>query len=346
MRRAGKTYVLAALIAATVLATMMVPTASRSAQAATLFGQNLIVNGNAEAGQGGSTASDVVPVPGWTKIGGTASTFTAAKYGTVDQNGQPDLPSATDPGPADRGQNFFFGGVSSSSTTTSSASQVIDISQIGSAVDNGVSYDLSGYLGGWQTQNDSAVLKANFETATGEVIGTNQIGPVSAADRSNQTGLFFRSTQGTLPKETRQIELVLQMTRTDPSDSYIDGYADNLSLVLADVGAPSVVSESPVRAATRVDRDTNVEANFSEEMDPTTLTPKNVKLFNTATKKRVGAALSCDDTCKTLTLDPSKRLAKRTRYRVTILGGDSGPKDLAGNPMAKSEVWSFTTGRR
>lgn len=343
MIRAYNLGLWAALIVAATLA-VVVPAGTRRAQAATLFGQNLIVNGNAEAGQGGSTASDVVPVPGWTKSG-VSSTFTAAKYGTLDQSGAPDLPSATDPGPADRGQNFFFGGVNTAATTTSSASQVIDVSQIGSAIDNGASFDLSGYLGGWQTQNDNAVLKVNFKSATDAVLRTDQIGPVSAADRTNHTGLLFRSVQGTVPAETRRIEVVLQMTRTDTSDSYIDGYADNLSLVLSDTGAPQVESETPVKGATKVDRDANVEATFSEAMDQSTLTSRNVKLFNRATKKRVSTALSCNDPCKVLTLDPSKRLSKRTKYKVTILGGESGPRDVAGNPMAKSEVWTFTTGK-
>ena len=118
-----------------------------------------------------------------------------------------------------------------------------------------------------------------------------------------------------------------------------------------DTTAPLVSSVSPVKAATKVPRNVQPTATFSEQMKPDTFTSANVKMTNQNTKKRVPVGLSCDDPCETATIDPypsspSTLLAKRTKYKVVILGGAGGPQNLEGIPLEKSEVWTFTTGRR
>lgn len=117
------------------------------------------------------------------------------------------------------------------SNPSSGASQSIDVSSEAAAIDAGNStYEISGYLGGWQDQDDNAVLKITFKNADGEEVGTDSIGPVTAADRGNVTGMLPRSANGSVPAGTRRIDVLLQMTRTGGSNN--DGYADNLSLVL------------------------------------------------------------------------------------------------------------------
>jgi hypothetical protein len=184
-----------------------------------VFGHNLIVNGEAEAGPGSFDGFTVEPVPGWT----TNGNFTVAQYGGDG------LPSQADPGPPDRGNNFFAGGPNN---TSSSATQVINVAPDAHLIDSGaVTFSLSGYLGGFFTQDDNAVLTVIFERG-GQVLGSAQIGPVLAADRGGQTGLLFRSTSGSIPVGTRQVRVVLQMTRA-PYFFYNDGYADDLSLTLS-----------------------------------------------------------------------------------------------------------------
>jgi hypothetical protein len=41
-------------------------------------------------------------------------------------------------------------------------------------------------------------------------------------------------------------------------------------------------------------------------------------------------------------IDPHGRLAAGGPYVVTIRGGRTGVKDLAGHALAKTETWSFT----
>ncbi len=188
-----------------------------AADSVTIVGRNLIANGDAESGAGSPDGS-VVPVPGWTTIGN----FTVAQYGG---NG---LPSFTDPGPSDRGANFFAGGPNNAS---SSGSQLINVASAAHQIDVGaVTFALSGFLGGFADQGDNAVLSITFKNGD-QVLGSAQIGPVTAADRGNATGLLARSTSGAVPVGTREILVVLQMTRA-PVFFYNDGYADNLILTL------------------------------------------------------------------------------------------------------------------
>ena len=62
-------------------------------------------------------------------------------------------------------------------------------------------------------------------------LGSFPIGPVTAAERGNQTGLLLRGvTALPVPPNTTRIQLVLTMTRA--AGSFNDAYADSLSLVL------------------------------------------------------------------------------------------------------------------
>lgn len=160
-------------------------------------------------------------VPGWTANGN----FTVVEYGAPGG-----FPSSSDPGPPDRGQNFFAGGENNES---SSASQAIDVSTEASQIDAGnVAFELSGYLGGFAHQPDNAKLTATFRDASNAGLGSATTGPVTPADRTNATGLLQRETEGSIPAATRKIEVQIQMTRLE--GSYNDGYADNLSLLLTE----------------------------------------------------------------------------------------------------------------
>ncbi len=184
-----------------------------------LFGANLLVNGDAESGTGSADGS-VVSTPGWT----TNGNFTVLQYGAGGG-----FPLATDPGPANRGVNFFAGGPNNAA---SSATQLVDVSAGGATIDGGkVAFKLAGYLGGWSSQDDNATLTATFLSANNATLGTATIGPVMAADRNNATGLLYRSASGALPVGTRSVSFTLQTNRL--AGSYNDGYADNLSFVLS-----------------------------------------------------------------------------------------------------------------
>jgi hypothetical protein len=186
------------------------------------FGINLIVNGDAESNTAGNTTSNVV-IAGWTDSG-TMSVLPYDLQGTTNA-----YPATGDPGPADRGMNYFWGGANAFSSTIT---QTISVAHIRTLIDlETVNYDLSGYLGGLGSQGDNMKLTARFLNSESAELGTAEIGPVSNTDRANQTGLFFRETGGQLPSGTRSIELTLASSRV--SGTEINAFADNLSLVLS-----------------------------------------------------------------------------------------------------------------
>jgi hypothetical protein len=187
---------------------------------AQLFFHNLFENSGAEAGPASPDGQTVVPVPGWM----TSGNFTVVGYGTPGE-----FPTATDPGPPNRGSNFFAGGPNNASST---ASQMYEASpQDASEIDVGhVFYTMEGYLGGFANEQDHAMVAVIYKNAQGEILSSATIGPVTAADRNNRTGLLVDHVNGSVPVGTRRVELILTMTRID--GSYNNAFADGLSIVL------------------------------------------------------------------------------------------------------------------
>lgn len=197
---------------------------------------NLIKNGDAEAGLGGN--SQVVVVPSWQDLTGN---FTVIKY---DIGGG--YVASSDPGPADRGLNYFGGGANN---LYSSAYQVTDILQnAGNAA-----FYASGYFGGFGGQTDYSQLTIQFLDATSSVISTVTFGLTTPVERGGVTGLLFKEISGVTPIGTTQIGFLLQMQREQGSAN--DGYADNLffsvnpvpeantySMLLAGLGLLGVIS--------------------------------------------------------------------------------------------------------
>jgi RHS repeat-associated protein len=185
-----------------------------------LFNVNIIVNGDAEAAPGGLSDATAASVPGWTRTG----TFTTIVYGNCCG-----YPLLTDPGPINRGSNFFGGGDGS---PVSTASQNIDVGAAAGLIDSGlVKYNFSAYLGGVAGQGDYAVITAAYQDSKGNTISTATLGPETEQERGGITGLYLCSTEGSLPPGTRKVTVTMTMTRFAGIDN--DGYADNLSLVLS-----------------------------------------------------------------------------------------------------------------
>ncbi len=104
----------------------------------------------------------------------------------------------------------------------------------------------------------------------------------------------------------------------------------------ADTTAPTVSSTSPASAATGVSLGGNVLVTFSKPMDPASITTTNFVLK----RGTVSVAGAVSYSGVTATFNPTAALTASSSYTATI---DSA-KDLAGNTMAGSYGWSFTTG--
>jgi uncharacterized protein (TIGR03437 family) len=200
------------------------------APASSVFNTNIIVNGNADAPTG-SSSDFPLDIPGWVR---------SANFSVVQYAAGADLKPA-DPGPSDRGAAYFFGGPQNAQST---ATQDIDVSAAAATIDTSkVTFNFTGWLGGYNSQNDSLSVKAEFRDWSGKALGSATIGPVMAADRSSLTSLLQRTQTGGVPAGTRYIRVAITAVRTDGSDN--DALADSLSLTLIppSIGpAPAITS--------------------------------------------------------------------------------------------------------
>lgn len=187
------------------------------------LGENLIRNGDAEFSRPALEEDHNLIAPYWLDW----NEVTVFGYDLL-----PAYPTSSDPGPKDRGRSYFCGGFGHGN----SIEQVVDLSALTADISTGaVGYTLSGYLGGYSSQNDGVVLSVAFYDSkpykgTAVVLEHATLGPVTAADRKNQTGLLFRSTTGSVPATATHA--LVTMTTSLISGSLSDGYADDLSLVL------------------------------------------------------------------------------------------------------------------
>jgi hypothetical protein len=104
-----------------------------------------------------------------------------------------------------------------------------------------------------------------------------------------------------------------------------------------DTSAPRVSFTSPPSGATGTPVNTQILATFTEAMDPSTVTPETFTLSHGAIA--VQGAVSFAGT--TATFVPSDDLAASTAYTATVT---TGARDLAGNALQASFVWTFATG--
>jgi hypothetical protein len=111
---------------------------------------------------------------------------------------------------------------------------------------------------------------------------------------------------------------------------------------VADIIPPTVSSVTPVNGATSVPVSTTVSAIFNEAMGATTINNSTIELRN-ASSTLIAAAVSYNAGTRTATLTPTAALTASTTYTVTIVGGASGVKDLAGNALVNNYSWTFTT---
>lgn len=286
------------------------------------LGVNLVANGNAEtdttAVGDGSADQDV---SGWNNETGA---FTVVRY---DAPGG--YPTSTGPGPSNRGTFFFAGG----NSAASSASQIIDLSACSSQIDSGgQQFNLSGFLGGFGTQDDNVRAALTFRNAANNSIGTSSIGPVSAAERNNVTGLIPKTSTGAVPAGTRTVTIELQMTRVSGASN--DAYADNLSFILSGV---TNCSPLPSGALTWL----KAEGNANDVLGVNNGTLQNGVSFSTGL---VGQAFSFDGVDDDVSINRSIQDDFTIEFwlNTTQIVGADGGQWWSGRGLVDGEVISVT----
>jgi hypothetical protein len=110
----------------------------------------------------------------------------------------------------------------------------------------------------------------------------------------------------------------------------------------SDTTAPAVTSVSPISGETGVSTGVQVTATFSEAMSSASISGSTVEL-RTSTGDLVTTTVSYSSATMTGILAPASSLSNLVTYTVTVRGGSSGVKDIAGNALAADYTWSFTT---
>ena len=181
------------------------------------LGVNLVFNGDAELERGYWPSDQDASIPGWTDNG----TLTTWIYGA------PTYILMDDPGPSDRGVNYFGGG----SGGDSSMHQDIDLSAIQSDIQSrSITYSLTAFIGGYSTQDDCMEILVEFFDSSGNLLLSGGIGPLYAEDRNNTTGIYLRGEIGEVPPSSAYVRVTLNAYL---SYGYNDAYADNVSLILS-----------------------------------------------------------------------------------------------------------------
>jgi len=117
----------------------------------------------------------------------------------------------------------------------------------------------------------------------------------------------------------------------------------------ADVTAPTVTLTAPVNLAAGVVLNSSVNATFSEDMDPTTISTATFTLQTTGPPLGaiLGGAVTYDPLTRIATFNPTVNLLATTNYTATVTAGAT---DIAGNALVVPAVglppnpWTFTTG--
>jgi hypothetical protein len=104
-------------------------------------------------------------------------------------------------------------------------------------------------------------------------------------------------------------------------------------------GPPTVISEVPASGISGVCTNTIVVADFSEAMNPSTISTTTFTLTSPGPVSVTGR-VSYNAPSYVATFTPSSNLALNTTYTATIT---TGAQDLFGNALASNFAWSFTT---
>jgi hypothetical protein len=110
----------------------------------------------------------------------------------------------------------------------------------------------------------------------------------------------------------------------------------------ADTTPPTIVSTNPADATTGVPVNATINATFSEDMDPLTISTSTFQVTD-GSGQAVPGTVSYAPASRIATFTPLSNLTANTGYSATLTNGAA---DLAGNPLAAGLVgnpWNFTT---
>ena len=186
---------------------------------------------------------------------------------------------------------------------------------------------------------DWGALSWNSATPSGTGIAISvRTGDTPTPDGTWSAFTPIASSGGDIPGSTRYVQYRAELTSSDPAQTPVLSDVSIGYVQSTDNTAPTITGRSPSPNATNVPRDTNVQVQFSEPMNPATIGASSVHLRKQGSGTDVPASVSYSGT--TATLDPNADLDPSAVYTVTV---DGSVEDLGGNALGAPDSWSFTT---
>jgi len=188
---------------------------------------------------------------------------------------------------------------------------------------------------------DAATIGGTSFTLTGPgatpVAGTVSYSTASRTASFSPTGVLATNTVFTATVTTATSDMAGNTLAANKVWTFTTG-------ATSDTTTPSVNSTNPLDAAIGVCTNKTVNATFSESMDPLTISTATFTLSVTSGAAVTGL-VSYDASTNIASFNPVANLTgtPATSYTATIMGGVTGVKDLAGNPMASDKIITFTT---
>lgn len=181
-----------------------------------------------------------------------------------------------------------------------------------------------------EAMNEASVNNASYSLKKGSttIAGTVSYSGTSATFNPTsdlEPRVLYTAVINKDVKNTQGIELA-----TDFTFSFTTG--DALDIIL-----PTILTADPLANATGVPRNKTVSITFSESMDASTINSTTFTLKKGLVN--VGGVVVYSGI--TATYIPTLALEANTLYTAQI---NTGAKDLAGNAVAASTTWNFTTG--
>ena len=186
---------------------------------------------------------------------------------------------------------------------------------------------------------DWGALNWNSATPSGTGIAISvRTGNAPSPDRTWSAFTPIKANGGDIPGNSRYVQYRAELTSSDPAQTPTLNEVSIGYVLGQDNTAPTITGRTPSPNATDVARDTNVQVQFSEAMNPATIDSSSVHLRKQGSGSDVPANVSYAGT--TATLDPNADLDPSAVYTVTV---DGSVEDQAGNALGAPDSWSFTT---
>ena len=288
-------------------------------------------------------------------VGATPPPGSECPCSTFGATAVPAVPSANDPGAVELGVRFrpsvngFITGIRFYKGAANTGTHIGNLWTSGGALLASATFSNES-ASGWQTVTFSSPVAVTANTAYvasyfapngGYAVTANYFATAGVTNgplyllsdgEAGGNGLYRYGSSSGFPSATYQasnywVDVVFTTTGAAP-----------------DTTPPTVTASTPAGGAASVPTSTTVTARFSELLDVATIGAATFELRDAANAV-VPASVTYNTGSSVATLTPTAPLAAATAYTAVLRGGGTDPrvKDVAGNALAASVSWTFTT---